>query len=252
MVTSASLTNFRIKEFIQFIRNTQMIVSQHGADKLKIKAQYNALNQAHKQLEQAYKQDTNNDITAQLAHLDDQRDQALICLRQISEGYTHHHAPTLKAAGTKIVECISKYGNRLYSLNYSAETAALKNITRDLQTIPECVSAIQALGLKEVVQEMKRTNLAFETLFIQRLKTLSQFDAKSNKERMQLTSEAYRTLVKHLEAHATLTPSDLYTSLINHMNENVDHFNHIVERRKMADEPEAVEPEVETSENALV
>ena len=249
MVTSALLTNYRIKEFIQFIRNTLMIVSQHGADKLKIKAQYSALNQAYQQLEQAYKQDTVDDITPKLAQLDAQRDQALICLRQISEGYTHHHAPTLKAAGTTIVECISKYGSRLYSLNYSAETAALKNIARDLQTIPECVSAIQAIGLEEVVREMKRTNLAFETLFIERLKTLSQSEAKSSKERTQLTSEAYQTLVKHLEAHATLTPSGLYTSLINHMNENINHFNQIVERRKT--EPEAVESKEDISAEAL-
>ena len=56
MITTALLTRYRIKEFIQFVSNSLMIVGQHNPDQLHVKKQYTTLTQVHRQLEQAYKQ----------------------------------------------------------------------------------------------------------------------------------------------------------------------------------------------------
>ena len=237
MITTALLTRYRIKEFIQFVYNSVIIVSQHNPNQLSVKKQYTALTQIHRQLEQAYKRDTGKTATPQLAQLDAARDQAIVCLRMISEGYTRHYDPTLNAAGQQVLACIDKYGSRLHSLNYSAETAVLKNVVRDLQTIPACAQAIQALHLEPLVAEMKRLNLAFEQRFVDRLEIISRSESRSMRELVQQTTEAYRTLVKHLEAHATLNPSVEYTLFINHFNENIEHFNQVVERRRAASTP---------------
>ena len=250
MISSAILSKYRIQEFIQFISNVLMIVKQHGPDKLKIRPLYTVLLQNYESLQAAYKQDTNSEITPQLARLDVRRDQAIICLRQVCEGYIHHHNEKLKAAATKIIACIDKYGNRLYSLNYSAETAALKHLARDLQTNPECISALQDMHMEDVVNEMHVANTKFEKLFIQRLGAFSQYETKSTKEVIQLTSEAYRTLLQHVDAHATLAPSEEYNSLISHMNENIEHFNQVVERRKRGGEPEEMDTTSDESVDA--
>ncbi|WKN41042.1 DUF6261 family protein [Tunicatimonas pelagia] len=241
MIASANLSKYRIKEFIQFVRNSLIIVNQHNADKLQVKAQYNGLNKEYLQLEQAYKQESTSETGVKLSALDDQRDQAIICLRMISEGYIRHPKATLRAAGEQVVECINKYGTRLYNLNYSAETAALKNIGRDLQTIPAYAQAIKDMHLEDVVSEMKKANQAFEKVFIQRLEETSKSkeETPNTRQLVQSTSEAYRTLVKHIEARATLSPSAKYTLFINHFNENIEHFNQIIERRRLdtTDEP---------------
>ncbi|MGB3585472.1 MAG: DUF6261 family protein, partial [Tunicatimonas sp.] len=65
------------------------------------------------------------------------------------------------------------------------------------------------------------------------LEETSKEETQSTRELVQSTSEAYRTLVKHIEAHSTLTPSAEYTLFINHLNENIEHFNQIVERRRL-------------------
>ncbi|MEM9930370.1 MAG: DUF6261 family protein, partial [Bacteroidota bacterium] len=122
MIKTASLKNYRVQEFIQFISNTLTIVQRHDPAKLKIAEYVTALTQHHQMLENAYKQDTLSEITPQLAQLDAVRDQALVCLRQVCEGYTSYPDETLSASGKKIVECIDKYGSKLYSLNYGAET----------------------------------------------------------------------------------------------------------------------------------
>ena len=232
MTITPFITRYRIKEFIQFVRNSLMIVGQHNPDQLKVKKQYNALMQAHRQLELAYKRDNGDVITPRLTELDNARDQAIVCLRMISEGYIRHYDPALSSAGQQVLNCIDKYGARLYNLNYSAETTALKNLVRDLQTIPACVQAIQAMHLEELVGEMKRTNLAFEQQFIEHLEASSRASAETMRELTQSTTEVYRNLIKHLEAHATLTPTPEYTLFINHLNENTEYFNQVVERRK--------------------
>lgn len=237
MITSALSAQYRLQEFIQFTHNTLVITRQHGLDTLRIKVQHQALSHVYQQLEEAYKRNAASETTAQIIHWDERRDQAIICLRMISEGYTRHPQPTLRESGQRVLECINKYGTRLYQLNYSAETTALKNIVRDLLTTPACTQAIEAMHLEAVVSEMKRANTEFEKVFIQRLEETSQPGIQSTRELVQRTTEAYRTLTKHLEAHATLTPSNEYTLLINHLNENIEHFNQLVERRKAAPEP---------------
>jgi len=54
----------------------------------------------------------------------------------------------------------------------------------------------------------------------------------THRELMRQATKAYRTLLKHLEGHATLTPSNEYQLLIDHLNGNTTHFNEMVERRK--------------------
>jgi hypothetical protein len=246
MIKTSILAKYRIQEFIQFISNVLMIVKQHGPDKLKLKALYLSLLQNYGSLHAVYKRDADSELTPQLARLDERRDQAIICLRQIAEGYTHHFNGKQKAAGEQILACIDKYGNRLYSLNYSAETAALKKLGQELLTNPAYTNAIEEMQVTGVVKEMEIANSKFEKLFVQRLGAFSQDEAKTSKELIQLTTEAYRTLVQHMDAHVTLAPSEEYFSLINHINENIEHFNLIVERRKSEGEV----AEVDTAEDA--
>ncbi|MEQ9443373.1 MAG: DUF6261 family protein [Cyclobacteriaceae bacterium] len=249
---TALLGRYRIQELIQFISNTLMIVKQHGPDKLKIKALYQSLLQQHQNLQQASKQDSMSEITPQLARLDARRDRAIICLRKICGGYAAHHRDNMSNAGQLILARIDKYGSKLYHQNYSAETAALKNLCRELQTDPLCINAVQELNVEEVVVEMNTVNTRFEKLFIQRLQEFSQYEGKSTQEHIQLTSEAYRTLVQHLDAHATLTPSEEYTLLINHLNENIDHFNLMIERRKRGVEFEQADTITDASPDTSV
>jgi hypothetical protein len=211
-------------------------VQRHDVAKLKIEALVIGLSQPHEMLRTAYKKDTLSEITPQLAQLDAIRDRAILCLRQVCKGYVNYPDEKLSAAGKKIVECIDKYGSKLYRLNYGAETAALNNLAIDLQTDAECIKALKALHMEALVQQMQATNLAFQDLFIERLEEYSEYEGKTTRELTQHTTEAYKTLVQYIEANALLAPSRKYTSLINLMNENIEHYNQVAERRKSVGE----------------
>ena len=110
----------------------------------------------------------------------------------------------------------------------------------ELQTRPECQQAVQTLHLADVVNGMKQANQAFEQLSVQRLEENMRSGGVSNRELMRQTTDAYHQLLKHLEAHATLSPSPEYTLLIDHLSENTEHFNEVVERRKSAPASELI------------
>ncbi len=234
MTTTPHLSRYRIKELIQFIRNALMIVSQHGLDSLRVKAQYRVLSKLYQQLERTYKQDKSDILAQKLVQLDAARDQAIVCLRMISEGYSRHPSEAEREAGQRVLDCIDKYGSRLYNLNHSAETAVLKKIVHDLQSSPACTEALERMHLAAIVNEIKRTNQEFERQFVRHLEAVSQENGPRVRELVQQTIGAYRTLVEHTAAHALLTPSAEYTLFGHHLNENVEHFNQVVERRQQA------------------
>ncbi len=242
MITTANLFNYRIKEFLQFMRNALMIVNQHGPDKLQIKAQYHALNKLHQRLERTYQQNDEEALNQELIQLDAARDQAIVCLRMLSEGYTRHHRDAHRRAGQRVLNCIDKYGSRLYNLNHSAETATLKKIVHDLQANPACLEALRLLHLEDTVAETKRTNQEFERQFVRQLEAASQAEGRRVRDLVQHSATAYRTLVDHVQAHALLSPSAEYTLFGHHFSENVEHFNQLVARRKPTAEAPTEEP----------
>ncbi len=253
MITTAYLFRYRIKEFIQFMRNALLIVSQHGPDQLRIKAQYQALNKRYQQLEDSYQQSNDGTLTQELMQLDAARDQAIVCLRMLSDGYVRHPNQGHREAGQRLLDCIDKYGSRLYDLNYGAETAALKKVAHDLQRDPTCAAAVQQLHLEAVVTEIRQTNQEFERQFVRHLEAASQSDGPRMRELVQQTADAYRALVEHAAAHALLAPSTEYTLFGHHFNENVEHYNQLVERRKPSpgevDEEEITSTDVSEAAN---
>ena len=116
-------------------------------------------------------------------------------------------------------------------------------------TIPSLMAAVQQLHLEAVIAEIKQTNQKFERQFVRPLEAEGQTGEPRVRELVQQTADAYRTLVEHVSAHALLTPAAGYTLFSHHLNENVEHFNLVVERRKqvcaVAAEEAAAAPEVD-------
>ena len=231
MIKVASLAKYRKQELAQFVCSTLMIVKQHGPMPRQIEERYRALQQQYTQWQDALRQQRPHELTAQLARLDAQRDQAIICLRKLCDGYAAHPYEPQHAAGRLLLEGIDRYGRKLYHLSYSEETAVLKHIAREFQTNPQYVTAVQFLQLEAVVEEMRTANARFETLFIRRLQEYSQ-EGPSPQALAGGVKEAYRFLVQHVQAHATLAPTPAGTLLTEHLNENIDYFNDIVARRR--------------------
>ena len=231
MIITPHYYHYRLQEVIRFLSNVLASTDEHGTQKLKLKEIYQVLSDQVSALKENYMLDVNN-LTPQLEALDLERDQAIICLRKIVEGYTHHPQPELSEAGIKILECIDKYGSNIYRLNYSAETTVLEGLVRDLRQSQPLADAVKKMHMEEVVAVIEKANLEFDQLHVQRLKEYSRVEISKNQELVKSAVDSCKRLFQLTEAHAILQPSELYDSFINHLNETISHFNDLVERRK--------------------
>lgn len=223
MILTPFFNRFRTSEFIQFFSDTATICSQSNPKRLNIEVQFNEFNRQQKSLEESFKQNRKSEITTQLAKLDERRDRALVCISAIADGYLSHFNPREQEAAQKISDCISKYGSKLYTLNYQAETSVLTSLGKDLKS--ELSEPVKLLHLNEVVDEMNAANTEFNEKFIDRIDETSMDDSESTTNLINPTLEKYKVLCKHIVAHATISPSEQYTNLIKRLNTLIGRYN---------------------------
>jgi len=236
MINTAFLTVYRLQEVIQFMKNVRIILKKFDLEKLKLKELFGSFEEKFELLNRAYGTGSTSELTPQLKELDIRRDQAIICLRMMADAFTHHFEENLRDQGRRILNCIDNYGTKLYSLNYSAETAVLNKLYEDFTTTDENSKAIKELKLDAVLQEMNEANQLFEQLFVTRLEETSQDNFRPAKELNKEVIEIYKEMVKLIDAYATIANNKNYGTIIDHLNENIEHFNNIVERRKSTGE----------------
>ena len=222
---------FRSNEFIQFGNNVVSICDESNPQKLKIQEPLEKLRASLTDLEDIYKISQASAITSKLTELDDRRDNAIIFLRKLGDTFTNHFDEAKQNAGQKLVEVIDKYGTPIYKQNYQAETGSLKNLINELETSSEYREILDLLGGTEMLNEMKTANELFDEKYLLRnSQEVGKDDESFSKRRLEAKNN-YRDLVQHIEAWATVTPTDGYTNLIDRFNDLIDRYNKVVKHR---------------------
>ncbi len=224
-------SNFRISEFIQFFKSLVGLCNKNNPAELGIIVQVNKMDDENKSMESSFKRAQKSKYTQKLIELDQQRDNMIVGIRTIAEGFTYHFDEKLKQAGKAIVETIDRYGTKISKLNYKAETSTLDNIYTDFLNSKELTKALTITNTKAMMDKMITANQEFEEVFEKRIQDDAADDSKSSGELVKQAIVAYRTLIKHIEAHATIKPGEGYNKLIREINELIDSYNETMEKR---------------------
>ncbi len=252
MLKNPHLRWYRINEIIHFFSKVLTILKQYDPEKMKIKEVYDLMAQNLDSLKASYKQDKEITSSNALKVLDKIRDKAIISLRMVAYGYSLHHLEKLRVAGQSILDCIDKYGSKIYSLNYGAETTVLEKIGSELQSQPQLFRYVKTLHLEELLIDLVKSNEEFDKIFDKRLDERSKFNEYSTTEWINVNTTSYRQLIQHLIALSTLNPAEEFVVLFNHLNEIIDHYNDIVERRKSSNQSvNEVEVASDTNDSVL-
>lgn len=239
MLQKVKETKLRIPESNQFFGDVLGVCKKADPVALNFQAQFLGLEESHQELNKSFKKQKASMRTAELALLDARRDDAIICLRKLVDGYTNHHDESKKVAGKLLKLTIDKYGRQISKMNYQAETSVLDNVVVDLEDGGEKAAAVTLLGVSDTVAEIKASNGLFSATFLDRV---GEDAAKAMVASGELVMECrgkYELLAKHIEANATINPSGAYTSLINELNALIEKFNTLLairQGRKNGDE----------------
>jgi|GEM_PF-3793606 len=108
----------------------------------------------------------------------------------------------------------------------------------ELETSSEYQEILDLLGGKEMLNEMKKVNELFDEKYLLRNDQEAGKDDESFSEIRLEAKNNYRDLVQHIEAWATVTPSDGYTNLIKRLNDIIDRYNQVVKLRSSEEKSE--------------
>lgn len=239
---------YRISEFVQFFTDVIRICEKNPEATLQVINQLTNLKDSTAKLESSFKIDRASEITEQLKTFDSQRDQAIICLRKFADAFSDYPDVELQSAGTRLLNCIDKYGVRIYKMNYQAETSTLSKLCKELMS-DEIKEDVQKLQLTSLVEYLNNSNNSFNDLYLNRVTKDAADDTVSSGEAVKETINDYRALAEHLDAYSVIAPSEQNTKLLSELIVLIDKYNSTVSLRVgQAKEIEETEEVKETGE----
>lgn len=231
MFKTINLRYLRGSEFIQFFSDIISICTKATIDTLGIKDQTVDLENKVTAIKDGYAKEQGSDITQELILIDNRRDDCLVGIRGVCEAYTNHYEPTLAEAGKLLLDKIDSFGSRLAKQSYQAETTIINKLTADFETDAEFISALGLLKLDLWAKQLKAENELFNQRFLDRINEDAQDKEESFKELRLEIMDAYKTLISHISAHATIKGTEEYLILIDPINSLIDNYNTTLKRR---------------------
>ncbi len=150
------------------------------------------------------------------------------------EAWQYHFDPVIKNNAFALLDILNRFGDRIYKLRYQLETATINSIVAEWEE--KHSDKISQLQLIDWVNELKTSNQNFNNKYIARTVQLSEVETGVLASARTASTEAYRTLKQHIEAHALLTPNAEYDQLMAKLSSLVNQYNLAVTKYSSTEE----------------
>lgn len=225
MLNIPRLSVYRNTEFIGFM--TDVLDFANAANVAALTDKVAVLQSNIDVMNNSFKAATHSDLTKDVQALDLRRDNAIKGIKTIATAHKFHANEANINASTSIINSIDKYGQNIARFNYQAQTVTLQSLINDWGNDADFEAALTLLHLNDWITELKMANEAFKTTYQDRVTDMANKQRIAVSELRPATTEAYITLVKHIEANDILNPSAELTNLIRQLNELVNKYNAI-------------------------
>ncbi len=221
----------RNNEFIQFIKLLNEILNSNDPEVLKVKDQCNDLAALLATLSALFKPNLGSAITKELQEIDARRDTAMTGIEMQIKSFTYYFDEDKREAANLLDSSLATYSSGISRLNYQAETSTIASIIQKWENETSLTAALTTLGLIAWVAELKAANNLFEERYIARLKDNANSPEEKTIELRKEIIQSYRTLLAHLQAHATLSTDNSYDAVIQQINQLIEQYNKLVDAR---------------------
>ena len=222
------LSHLRNGEHYKFHYDFSQLVTRFKPEVLGITLQYAAFGPLLTREYAVYEVIRKSDITDLLVDADILRDTTFSGLAGTIRSACNHFDAATRAAAQRLSLVLDHYGN-LAVLPYDDETASLMKFTNELMGTYKADTA--KLLLTDWVQSLINQNLAFDTLKNKRTSvTAVQPESNMKHERLEV-DEAYRAIVKRINALAEVNGPAAYLPFMRELNQNIDNYALLVAQR---------------------
>jgi len=204
------------------------LVIAHGAESLKIAAQFAIYEPALEREDEGIKKVSKSFLTAKIHAADKARDEIWSGMVLINDGSLKHYSEPVREAAGKLKILFDTYGN-ISQKPLNEQTSAIYNILQELRE--EYLAAAQTVGITSWANELEARNNAFEALVMARY---NEAGAKTNvavKAAREEVDAAYDTIVERLNALAVIEGEGAYAAFIRTLNAIIAKYNAILNGR---------------------
>jgi hypothetical protein len=229
MIYKVRIYKLRISELLQFLNDVIKLVNQHSTEPMQLAAVITALVTDTNNFDKYFKLEMGSAITQELIDLDSRRDECIIGIRLILEGYSRHFDEATKAAAKNLLANMDKYGSQIYNLNYQAETSTISSLINDWNSMGTLTGAVSKLNLAAWVNELNTVNTLFNDSYLKRVDEKGSAPQIKSIDARKKAIVTYKTLIQHIEAKAILAQGETFTTLINNLNVLATKYNTIAD-----------------------
>jgi len=230
----------RNNEFIQFIKLLGEILNSNDPEVLKVKDQCDDLAALLATLSVLFKPELGSSITKELEEIDARRDTAITGIEMLIKTFTYYFEAEKREAAILLESSLTLYGSGISRLNYQAETSTITSIIQKWESDTNLRAALTTLGLTAWLAELKAANTLFEERYIARLKEEANSPEEKSIDLRKQIIQSYRTLLAHLQAHATLSTDNSYDAVVQQINQLIEEYNRLVAARGTIKEEEEI------------
>lgn len=225
MIQKIRVHKLRASELLQFLNDAIKLCNQQSTEPMKLATVITALITDTNSFDRLFKLNPGSAITLELIDLDDRRDNCVMGIHQVLEGYSHYFEAVLRTAAQNLLNNMNKYGSSIYDLNYQAETRTITNMLNEWTTSSTLAAAVTTLNLGAWTTELKTANNLFNERYLQRVDEKASAPQINSFQARKKAIASYRQLIQQIEARATLAEDQTYNSLINSLNALIDKYN---------------------------
>jgi len=155
------------KDLIALIENSQILTMGLGVEVF-----MNLVKIAFTNFQNALMRNATDPLTVAIDNADQLRDASFIAFKKYLEACLYSQEEGWQQAAQQINNSIERYGKELYKYGYAEETAALKNLLKELTSEP-LLSSVSKLEGTRWVDSIKTNQTNFENLVLQRASVIS-------------------------------------------------------------------------------
>lgn len=233
-IESIHFIRLRNEEHFQFHSEFKGLVVTHKASTLNIETAFNAYLPLYSQEAEALNKIIKSSLTSVLADADKLRDNTFMGLSDAVSAAARHFRPEVKLAAQRMMVVFNHY-NGLTRRNYDQESAAINTFIAELNS--SCADDITTIGVGDWVSELQSNNDNFINLMKTRYTEEAGKTQYEMKEVRIQIDNAYRSIIKRIDALMTINGESDYTAFVRELNERIDRINNQISQHRSNNNP---------------
>ncbi len=220
-IKSINLYKLRNMAHFEFHSEVKTMVEAHTAATLNVEAAFAEYIDLLQQEAQGLEIIRQNDLTALLAQIDEERDRLFSGIVENAHSLCKHFDAAVQQAAEQLVVVLHTYGN-VAKKSYNEETAAIDSLVQEL--LANKAEALNSCGLTPWVEVLKSKNEAFRTHMQARNQSLAAQEPVHMRSLRKTIDQCYKTMAKRIEASVLLNGETNYKTFVQQLNARIEYY----------------------------